>query len=192
MKQKDINIAESGLIKRLIKGEQNAFAELFEKYAANLLAISNSYLDNEEDAREIVQETFYRVWKYRKNMNPELSFKAYIITISKRLIFNRARKRMHEIAYQEYFIKHHMQSRLVNNIENYINFQELDQKIKKGIAALPPKCQQIFLLSRQNGLNNKEIAEKLNISLSTVENQMNKALKFLREAITIISILILS
>ena len=57
--------------------------------------------------------------------------------------------------------------------KNVGTLQELDQKLKKGIASLPPKCQQIFLLSRQNGLNNKEIANKLNISLSTVENQKN-------------------
>src|SRR5690606_11376897 len=93
------------LVGKLIKGDQKAFSELFGKYAANLLSVARKYVASREDAREIVQETFYRVWKYRENMNAQLSFKAYIVTIAKRLIFNQTKKRLHEIAYQEYFAK---------------------------------------------------------------------------------------
>lgn len=147
-------------------------------------------MGDEEDAREIVQETFYRVWKYRQNMNASLSFKAYIITIAKRLIFNQAKKRLHELAYQEYYIKRHHDDR-INELEDYLNFQELDNRIQSGIDSLPPKRREIFILSRHQGLSNQEIADKLNISVSTVENHMNKALKHLREIITALLLLTL-
>lgn len=173
--------SETLLIGKLIKGDQHAFSCLFNQYAANLLHIARKYVGDEEDSREIVQETFYRVWKYRENMDAGLSFKAYIITIAKRLIFNRAKKRLHELAYQEYYIKRHGDR--INDLEEYIDFNELDQRIQSGIDSLPPKRREIFVLSRRQGLTNQEIAEKLNISVSTVENQMGKALKHLREII---------
>src|SRR5690606_35511577 len=106
------NSPEVLLIGKLINGDQQAFSCLFNQYATNLLHIARKYVGDEEDAREIVQETFYRVWKYRQNMNASLSFKAYIITIAKRLIFNQAKKRLHELAYQEYYIKRHHDDRI--------------------------------------------------------------------------------
>ena len=175
------------LVGKLIKGDQKAFSELFGKYAANLLSVARKYVASREDAREIVQETFYRVWKYRENMNAQLSFKAYIVTIAKRLIFNQTKKRLHEIAYQEYFAKN--QSAEKNTIEEYIDFNELDRKIQAGIDSMPARRKEIFLLSRGEGHTNQDIADKLNISVSTVENQMNKALKYLREHITLFSLI---
>lgn len=176
--------SESELVKKLIKGDEKAFSELFQLYAGNLLNVSRRYVPDHEEAREIVQETFYRVWKYRKNMNAQLSFKAYIITIAKRLIFNQTKKRLHELAYKEYFIKNYINK--ANSIEEYIDFEELDRKITSGIDKLPPKRREIFLLSRRDGWTNQDIAEKMNISVSTVENQMNKALKYLRKYISLL------
>ncbi len=173
---------ETALIKKLIKGDQKAFSELFNLYANNLLNIIRRYVADQEEAREIVQETFYRVWKYRANMDARLSFKAYIITIAKRLIFNHTKKRLCEIAYQDYFLKNHINK--TNSIEEYIDFEELDRKIQMSINNMPPKRREIFLLSRRMGYTNHDIAKKLNISVSTVENQMNKALKYLREYIS--------
>ena len=114
-------------------------------------------------------------------MKSHLSFKAYVVTISKRLIFNRAKKKMHELAYHEYYIQQN--TGLTENLEDLLNFRELDQKITRGIESLPPKRKEIFILSREKGLSNREIADQLNISVSTVENQMNKSLKYLRELI---------
>jgi RNA polymerase sigma-70 factor (family 1) len=181
LKNSFIHTSENLLIKKLIEGDQKAFSQLFNLYAANLLNVARKYLINKEEAEEIVQETFYRVWKYRENMDAQLSFKAYIITIAKRLIFNQTKKRMHEIAYQEYFVQQYKDD--LSPIEEYIDFHELDRQIKTGIESLPPKCKETFLLSRQHGLSNHEIANKLNISLSTVENHMNKALNHLRKII---------
>lgn len=173
---------ENVLVEKLKKGDQKAFSELFQLYAGNLLNVARKYVTDQEDAREIVQETFYRVWKYRENMNAQLSFKAYIITIAKRLIFNQTKKRLHEIAYQEYFIKNHINKS--NAIEEYIDFNELDKKIQSGIDNMPAKRREIFLLSRGEGCTNQDIARRMDISVSTVENQMNKALKYLREYVS--------
>jgi RNA polymerase sigma-70 factor, ECF subfamily len=179
-----LDTSEKLLIKKMIEGDPKAFSNLFERYAFNLLNVARMYINHREEAEEIVQETFYRVWKYRANMDPELSFKAYIITIAKRLIFNQAKKRMHELAYQEYFIKNFTEKN--NPIDEIIDFKELDQKIRTAIDDLPPKRKEVFVLSRDHGLSTLEIAKKLNISVSTVENQINKAIKSIREAIAML------
>lgn len=176
------NNEETKLIKKLIKGDREAFAILFNQYAANLLSIALSYIHDREESEEIVQETFYRVWKYRENMDASLSFKAYLITIAKRLIFNRAKKKMHEIAYQDYYLA--SRKNLNYEVDEYINFQELDSQLQQAIENLPEKRREIFKLSRQEGLTNQEIARRLGISVSTVENHMNKALKLLRTSIS--------
>ncbi len=188
MQQKFSN--EKKLIKNLIKGNRDAYAVLFYQYASNLLSIAQSYLHDREESEEIVQETFYRVWKYRENMDASLSFKAYIITIAKRLIFNRAKKKMHEIAYKDYYLAN--QNSLNYEVDDYISFHELDNQLQKAMDNLPEKRRQIFVMSRQKGLSNQEIATQLGISVSTVENHMNKALNFLRNTITTTYLLIIA
>ncbi|MFW5761051.1 MAG: RNA polymerase sigma-70 factor [Cyclobacteriaceae bacterium] len=188
MQQKFSN--EKKLIKNLIKGNRDAYAVLFYQYASNLLSIAQSYLHDREESEEIVQETFYRVWKYRENMDASLSFKAYIITIAKRLIFNRAKKKMHEIAYKDYYLAN--QNSLNYEVDDYISFHELDNQLQKAIDNLPEKRRQIFVMSRQKGLSNQEIATQLGISVSTVENHMNKELNFLRNTITTTYLLIIA
>jgi RNA polymerase sigma-70 factor (family 1) len=178
---------ESRLIQQLILGDKKAYSALFYAYAGTLLKISIKYVSDEEEAKEVVQETFYRVWKYRGNMNASLSFKAYIITIAKRLIFNRAKKRFHELAYQEYFIKSHINR--TSPIEEYIDFKELDLKIQNAIENLPSKRKEIFILSRIKGMTNFDISQQLQISVSTVENQINKAIKQLRGLVTALIIM---
>lgn len=185
-----IEIDESKLIKKLIKGDKEAFACLFNKYATNLVSIALSYIHDREESEEIVQETFYRVWKYRENMDPTLSFKAYIITIAKRLIFNRTKKKMHEIAYQDYYLAN--RNNLNYEVDEYINYQELDQQLQQAIYNLSEKRRQVFVMSRQQGLTNQEIADQMGISVSTVENHMNKALKFLRDTISSTFLLIIT
>ena len=178
-----MDINEKKLIKDLKKGKRKAFEYFFYTYYNKLLYTANQYLKNKDEAEEIVQEVFYRVWYYRSNMDPALSFKNYIITIAKNLIFNKAKKEITRITYEKYVRINQNYSH--NALEDYLNFNELDQQINAKIDLLPPKRKEIFILSRQLGLSHKEIASKLNISTNTVENHINKAIKFLKEYIVL-------
>jgi RNA polymerase sigma-70 factor (family 1) len=172
---------EEKLIKELRMGNKKAFEYFFNGYYQNLLNLANQYLHDLDEAEDIVQEVFYRVWHYKENMDPSLSFKAYIITIAKRLIYNKFKKKVHKITFEKYLKEN--KNNTENSLDEYINFTELDQRINFKIQQLPLKRREIFILSRQEGLSNKEIAEKLNISPNTVESQITKAIKFLRESV---------
>jgi RNA polymerase sigma-70 factor (ECF subfamily) len=136
-------------------------------------------LRSREDSEGIVQDVFLRIWDKRASLNEELSFNAYIFKIAKNLIYTRTSRKVTEHAYLDY--AHYFSSEMRHLTEEAVFFSDLNSINERFIQQLPAKRKQIFLLSRSEGLNNKEIARRLNISVSTVENQINKTLKSLRD-----------
>ncbi len=170
---------ERELVIQLKEGNQASYRVLYSKYASKLFAFSRKYLQSNEDAEEIVQEVFLRIWEKKDNIDVMQSFSSYIFQAAKHRIFNGFRKKVNEQAYLDFLMFADHSSR--NFTELAVDFQEIKQKSDLAIDSLPPKRREIFRLSRETGLKNKEIAEKLQISIKTVENQMGQALKFLRE-----------
>lgn len=169
---------EKSLVAALRQGDQEAFNQLFFAYEKKLYFFAYKLLQSHADAEEVVQEVFLRIWDKRNTLDEQRSFNAYLITIAKNIIYNRASRRVVEHAYREYLqraapsVRHHT--------EEAVNFSDLNTISYRFINQLPEKRRKIFLLSRFEGLSNREIAKQLNVSVSTVENQMNKALKVLR------------
>ena len=172
------NINDKELILQLRKGKVKAFDALFQKYSPKLYSFVLSYTGSIEEAEDITQEVFFRVWQNRDKLDPDLSFNAYIIVIARNLVLNLFRKKTQNSKYASYS-KH--RSTLTNQTEDYIVFSELQHHSHLSMEKLPTRCKQIFMLSRQQGLSVKEISEQLNVSPSTVENQINKALKLIRK-----------
>lgn len=168
---------ESALVQQLRSGDPSAFRLLYERYAPRLAAFATRFKASREESDEIVQETFIRIWKHRDRIDANAPFEAYIITIAKNLIYNQIRKAGHqqnyirEITYQ------------FNQQEPGGNARELQQLIGKTMQELPEKCRAIFRKSRMEGYSNAQIAEEMAISKSTVENQLNKALKIMRKSL---------
>ncbi|MEO0331838.1 MAG: RNA polymerase sigma-70 factor, partial [Bacteroidota bacterium] len=169
---------EKSLIVALKRGDQAAFSRLFFAYEKKLYFFSYKLLQSHADAEEVVQEVFLRIWDKRATLDEQRSFNAYLITIAKNIIYNRASRKVTEHAYREYLQRVAPSAR--HQTEEVVNFSDLNTISHRFISQLPEKRRKIFLLSRFEGLNNQEIAQQLNISVSTVENQMNKALKVLK------------
>ncbi len=167
------------LILKLKAGSEEAFNLLFYKYERILYAFSLKILPSEEDAEEVVQEVFYKIWKKRYLLDEQLSFKAFIFTVAKNHIYNLLSKRVSETAYKRYCSD--TTSNLVNNAEETCCFQEMKNIIEQIVSNMPDKRKQVFTMSRFQGLSNREIADQLNLSLSTVENHINKSLKMLKQ-----------
>jgi RNA polymerase sigma-70 factor (ECF subfamily) len=167
------------LIRQFKNGDHHSFKVLYQKYAPKLYGFSRKYLNSDEDAEEIVQEVFLRIWEKRENVDESQSFSSYIFQAAKHRIFNGFRKKVNEQAYLDFVVYANDASSNFTDME--VEYQEIKSKAEAVISAMPPKRQEIFRLSREQGLKNKEIAEKLQISIKTVENQMSQALKFLRE-----------
>lgn len=173
---------EQILVKQFKDGSHAAYKVLYLKYAPKLFAFSRKYIYDADDAREIVQEVFLRIWEKRENIDESQSFSSYVIQAAKHRIFNGFRKKVNEQAYIDFLA--FGDNTQANFTEHQVDYMEVKQKAEEAINALPEKRREIFRLSREEGLKNKEIAEKLRISIKTVENQMGEALKSLREALS--------
>ena len=166
------------LLKDLQKGEEKAFEKIFERYSTQLFNVVHKFTTSRSDAEDVVQEVFSKIWKHRIRLNPDLPFTPYIIKIAKNIIINLARKRIYETAYLSY--RYHVQSKFNYVTENQVLFKELQLILQEKIVSLPEKRQIVYRMSRNEGLSNLEIAEKLGISERTVENHINHALKEIR------------
>jgi RNA polymerase sigma-70 factor, ECF subfamily len=172
---------EKELLMKLIEGDSASFEKIYFNYVKRVYYFALRYLNNSSDAEEIVQEVFSKIWESRSNINIELSFSGYLLTTTKNTIFNENRKKVNHNAYCE-FVLNYLQKN-ARDLEQEIIFQDLVDKLNHAIAELPPKRQEIFKLSRINGLHYKEISEKLGITEKTIETHMRLAFKDLKRVI---------
>lgn len=168
------------LLTALKEGDRQSFEVLFYRYHKSIFYVALKYLKDDSEAESVVQETFLKIWKYRTGIKEELDFKHYLVRVAKGIIFNRFKKQLNEAAYIESYLANAKQS---NETEELIYFNDLERLIGAAIEKLPPKRREIFTMSRLNGMSNKEISKKLNLSEKTVENQIASALKTLRHVI---------
>lgn len=169
---------EKLLVSKLRNNEVKSFDLLFEKYSEKLYRFSFSLLKNHEDSKEIVQETFFRVWDKRREIDSSKSFKSFLFTISYHLIIDQLRLKLKDQEYRK-FLKEFFKTDEVN-VDSVTDYETLNRQISAVIEELPAKRKQIFTMSREQGLSHKEIAGQLNISVKTVENQINLALKLIK------------
>lgn len=155
--------------------EVKAFDELYYKYANKLYRFSFSLLKNEEDSKEIVQETFCRIWDRRNETDTSASLKSFIFTISYHLIIGRLRLRLKDREYRNFLHGYFRENPAKDNVQ--MDYQTIQQEINRVMEELPDRRKQIYLLSREKGLSHKKIAALLNIKEKTVENHINLALR---------------
>ena len=174
---------EKILVSLMKAGNSFAFEKLYFGYSKKLYNFALNILNSKEDAEGIVQNVFTKIWETRSEINTELSFGSYIFRIAKNMMLNQLKKKINEKTYINYLLtKPEDTSRPV---EQVINFMELNFEIERIISELPEKRRKIFRLSRNEGLTYKEIAEKMNISVNTVNTQISKSLEHIRDQLTI-------
>jgi RNA polymerase sigma-70 factor, ECF subfamily len=166
---------EKELLIRLIEGDSLAFEKIYYSYVERVYYFALRYLRNSADAEEMVQEVFAKIWESRKNINTELSFSGYLLTTTKNTIFNDHRKKVNHQAYCSYIIAYLQKS--MQSVEDEVIYNDLMDLLNKTINELPPKRQEIFKMSRYQGMPYKEIAKKLAISEKTIETHIRLALR---------------
>ncbi len=169
---------DKDLVVQLKSNSSSAFQALFEKYSQRIYRFSLGYLKSTQEAEEIVQDVFLRVWKAREELLVERSFESYLFTIAKNTILNTIRKANYEKAYLEYSSLHSNKNSL---LDEELDFKELDRIYRQAIEKLPARRKEVYRLSRDKGLSNREIANELGISVKTVENQMTAALSAIKK-----------
>jgi RNA polymerase sigma-70 factor (ECF subfamily) len=169
---------EKILVAELRNSDVEAFDFLYHQYSNKLYRFAFSLLKNEEDACEIVQETFFRIWEKRNNIDSSKSFKSFLFSVSYHLIIDQLRVRLKDQEFRNSLNKYF--SEPSNFQENRLDYNTLETEINKAVDELPEKRKEIYRLSREKGLSYKDIAEQLGVKPKTVENQINLALKHIK------------
>jgi RNA polymerase sigma-70 factor (ECF subfamily) len=159
-----------------------AYKELFVSYHKRLVNFSQTITKSKESAEEVVSDVFLKIWTIRSTLTQIENFHLYIYIITKNLSINRVLKdqKLRSFSLDETTID---TRNLYSSPEQLMITAEMQKRIRTAIQMLPPKCQLIFKLVREDGLKHKEVAELLGLSVKTVENQMTIALKKITESI---------
>lgn len=172
--------SDEWLLKLLKKSDQRAFDVIYERYWERLFAISYKRLKDLPECEDIVHDVFMSLWKNRESSDIQ-NLSAYLATAIKFKTISAIRARSRESIVIRLEDVHHVEAISTDiNGEDAIHQQFLWEKVHHALQFLPPQCQLIFKFSRMEHLKNEEIAERLNISKRTVENQISRALKHLK------------
>lgn len=168
------------LVERLRNKDKRAFELIFNQYYGPLISYAFRFFDSREDAEEIVQEVFVKFWEKCDQLAKDSSIKNYLYRSVHNTCLNQIKHEKVKDAYKAYVLQVMDQNEDPFKEEQT---RQLHQLILDEIEKLPPRCSEIFKLSRFEGLKYQEIADHLEISIKTVEVQMGKALKLLRTRI---------
>ena len=156
--------------------DQKSFKQLYQLLFFRLYQFAYSYLDSKEDAEEIVNDVFLRLWEKRKILETINNINVYLYVAVKNASLNQLRKNNPRLNLSiDNVSVHHIQ--MVANPESLMISEEMKLAIRRAIESLPPKCKLIFKLIKEDGLSYKEVATILDISVKTVDAQLYISLK---------------
>lgn len=171
--------SETEIIEKIKTGDTKIFEVLFREYYYSLCRFTAGLIKSSSAAEDLVQEIFVKVWENRTKLNPNGSLKVYLYRAS----MNRALNYLKHLKIVNNWaeVSNSRPQKILPDPEQEFLRKELFSSINDAVKKLPEKCRTIFILQRKEGLTYKEISEVLNISVNTVETQMGRALKKMRE-----------
>lgn len=167
--------------RRIQEGDIKEFEKLFRKLYTPLCHFAYRFLKDMDAAEEIVQDLFFNYWKNKEKLEVNISLKSYLYQATKNKCLKAIKHTLVKERYSSAMMK--QQAEFDSNSFNSLEIEELNDVIEETLNKLPEKCKQIFILSRFEGLKYIDIANKLSISVKTVEANMGKALKAFRESL---------
>lgn len=169
-------------IKKVKQGDRKAFKKLFLRFYDPLCQFSWQFTRSRHISEELVQEVFLAVWKSRETLDPQKDIKSFLYQSVRNKALNHIK---HERLAEEYNSKIEWLSPApVTQHHNHGEESKFVQAAQEAIESLPDRSRQIYKLSRKDGLTYQEISTVLGISVKTVESQMSRALKILRESLS--------
>ncbi len=168
------------LFRRISEGDEDAFREIFHSYRRTLYPVILSLVKTEADAKEILQETFLKLWLKRETLPTIDNPGGWLYSVASTEALMHLRK---ESRYAKHLKKVPADSDLTD-IHEQFDSKEVKALIAEAVEKLPARRRQVFQMSRLEGYSRKEIAETLNISENTVRNQLTDAVEFIRDYIT--------
>jgi len=167
-------LTEKELLLQVASGDAESFKYLFEKYKNKIYSMSMYITRSEYISEEITQEAFYKVWQHREELGKIEFFNSYLRTIVANVAYNYLKR----IANEKFILKSisKQSSGISNSTENTVLFNDYQAILDQAIQKLPPQQKKVYILSRQEGLKQEEIAKRMNISIYTVKEYLKCAL----------------
>jgi len=172
------NTPDHRLVEAIKASDHLAFKTLYYLYFEALFRFLWRQTNNEELAKDLLQELFTRVWRSRENLDPQQPIKSYLYRIGHNLVIDHRRQNVHQID----SLEAHPEIEPAYAAEEQF---DLHDKIEAAIKNLPEPVRLVFTMNRFDGIKYAEIAQRLNISVKTVEARMSKALAILREKLAV-------
>jgi len=172
-------LTDKELISLLKEGDKYAFETLYNQYKYPLTANLLKLLKSEELTAEVLQELFIKIWDRRTDIDIEKSFSAYLFHIAHHMVIDIYRKASRDSKMRQQLIS--VSKELYTHIEEKIFDKEIHTQLQAAISLLPPQRKKVFTLCRIEGKSYKEISQELGISISTINDHLLKANKFLKE-----------
>lgn len=163
---------------------RKSFRGIFNDFYQPLFHLSRHYLEDDDEAKGVVQEAFVKLWEIRNELDSDSNLRNFLFTLVKNNCLNILKRRQILIRHHEKirWMEMHYQYESLNRLgDDYLEFSELKEKIDQAIRNLPEHCRVVFEMSRFEDLKNREIAEKLGVTQKTIEAHLTKALKILRK-----------
>lgn len=177
----DLSSIEKEYILELNQGSYRAFDALYALYAKRLYGYALKLTKSHQDAEEIVQDTFVKLWLNREYVLPNESFQSYLFTISKNTLLNKLRSVINAPVFVDYLDFANEQGISENNITYELDLKDFQKKVNEAKQSLSDTQLKVFELIKELGCNNAEAALRLNLSEQTIKNQLSIALKILRK-----------
>lgn len=178
---KDINDIDNW-VEDLKKGDCQAFCELYAFYKDRVIYYASQLLKSKNLAEDVYQDTFISIWQNRSNIDTDKSFSSYLYTIVRNRIFNIYRDSLREQQLKDLIFSNAID--ISTETEDKLEDKDLNLLMEEIIQHLPSRQQQIFRMSRIEMMSYKEIAEKMNLSVVSVQKLMSDSLTSIREALT--------
>ena len=175
-----ITRTDKQLIDLIAQGNELAFTVMYHRYYEVLSRSAYKRLQNEDIVEELVQDVFLNLWNKAAGLDPEGNLKSYLFATLRNKV-------LHELRASMVIAKHakvisQQQTYFAEDANSLIHSKHLEQKFQSVVNELPPQCREAFTLSRFEELSYKSIAERMDISVNTVEKHIGKALHILRRS----------
>ena len=175
--------SEELLLARLQQDDEQAFAAIYDRFAADLIAYAGARLFRLEDARDIVQDVFVKLWHNRETMQIHTRLGSYLYTATRNRVIDHIRRNAIREGYG--LLLQSLGSANSPDAAQLLAAKELSSRVQQVLDALTPKVRTVYRLSREQQLSISEIAARLNVSEQTVKNQLTTALNHLRKSLVI-------
>lgn len=176
------NLDDLALLSRVADDDQSAYQQLFEAYYDRLLRIAELLTHSHELAEEVVSDVFIALWRRRKELGTIDNLRLYLYVAVRNTAMNYLRKMNRSATVSLDQVDPGLRDPFVNPEQAYVS-KEMHQRVRRAVESLPPRCRMVYKLVKEDGLSYKEAAELLNLSVSTVDNQLVLAIRKISQAL---------